>query len=225
MCDEDIREMEASLEELLNNAISMHFPSTHLPDLDSKWLFLKENNPSIKSRVYDLIKYFHSVNKFANSEKVEACVNQMLGINWLVDKAQLRLDDNQNERLLPLHQEAYGQINIESVNLWAPFLPTGPKSGGLAVIPGSHLMGELPHKFYPDMGNSHGVQESSVDTLKCQILDTKLGDAVIFHSLLIHGSTQNNTNKIRKTFVARYNGLNSIPYISDLDNPLYIPQK
>ena len=44
--NDDIKEMELSLNELLNEAMSIHFPSTNIVELDSKWLFFKEKKPT-----------------------------------------------------------------------------------------------------------------------------------------------------------------------------------
>lgn len=222
--EKDKFEIESSVEGLINDVMKKHCPSVNLPDIDSKWTYLAKNFPELKSRIYDLTKYLFAIARFSTSAAIQDYISQLLGKNYLMDKAQIRFDDNQNARLLPLHQEGYGQFSFDSINIWTPLIPTGIGNGGLAVIPSSHLQGELPHKFYSDNGNAHGVQEEFIKASEVKVINTDFGDAIIFHSLLVHGSTENNSCQIRKTFVARFSSIKNLPYLSDLMHPLFIPQ-
>lgn len=223
--DEELKLIEDAIEEILDEALEMH--QVYLPKnktLDDKWLYLKKNYPQLKSRTYDLIKHLNQTINLSTSQKIHQYIYLFLGNNYLIDKPQIRFDDNEGDRLLPMHQEVYGQLNYTSINVWIPFMDTKNDRGGLAVIPGSHKLGPLPHQFFADMNNSHGVKPEYLPKDPIIVMDIKAGDALFFDSCLIHGSTQNKSNEIRKTFVARYNKISGIPYLQNYDNEMYIPQ-
>lgn len=222
---EEIATIEEAIEKILDQALLIRKADlSHTSSLDEKWIFLKKNYPKIKSHAYDLIKHLNQVLSLSTSQKMYQYISPILGSNFLIDKPQIRFDDGDDDRLLPMHQEVYGQINYASMNVWIPFMDTEKGRGGLAVIPGSHKLGLLPHQFYGDMNNSHGVRPEFLSDDRITVMKINAGDALFFDSYLIHGSTPNKSELIRKTFVSRFNKIEGTPYLSDGDVEMFIAQ-
>ena len=94
------------------------------------------------------------------------------------------------------------------------------------VIDQSHKMGMLKHKFYFDKTNKyHGVDKKLLSKHKVRYLNLNSGDVVLFDPYLVHGTGKNYTNKIRWTFVARFNSISGIEYLKNEKAPLRIKQK
>lgn len=199
----------------------------HLPltSVDENYLLLKKVSPELKAHAYDLIKYLNSLHMIARTGRAMNAVMELSGGPLLVDGVQVRIDDPSDDRFLPLHQEVYGQISYDCFNLWVPLVPVTPKNGALRILPGSHKLGELKHRFFAEFKNAHGLVEGQIDESKIIALSLDAGDAVLFHPLLVHGSSSNHSDSIRWTMVARYNPVQRIPYLENAKHSLYIEQK
>lgn len=194
--------------------------------LDEKYLFLQKKNNILKSRSYDLSKYDPSIYKFSTNYKLEKILKNYFKEKYFIDLPQIRVDDISNSYMLPLHQEIYGQLSSSLLTLWAPLTKVSKKNGTLAVIKGSHNNGLLKHQYYKINKNKyHGVKKNLLKGKKITYLNLLPGDIVLFHPLLVHGTGKNYTNKIRWTFVARYNGISGIEYLNNNNHPLRIEQK
>jgi ectoine hydroxylase-related dioxygenase (phytanoyl-CoA dioxygenase family) len=147
----------------------------------------------------------------------------ILGKNILLDFTQVRIDDSQNDRLLPFHQEMFGQMSRTCLTAWAALRDVTVEGGALRILPGSHKKGFVPHRFYPEFNNYHGVAET-VPADKVIHLTASAGDIVVFHPLLFHASSPNQLDQIRWTFITRYNPIAELPYLEDENAPKHIPQ-
>ena len=99
------------------------------------------------------------------------------------------------------------------------------RNGAMRVIPGSHVAGALPHRFFGEQNGYHGVREEFLADREVVRVDVRKGDAVVFHPLLIHGSSPNRSDTIRWTFITRYNSTREIPYLGSDAAPLRIEQR
>lgn len=194
--------------------------------IDEKYNLLNKLNNNLKSKSYDLSKFHPSLFRLATDRRIEKLINLIFGEIFFLDYPQIRADDNKNSFLLPMHQEIFGQMSKSLVTLWCPLTNVSKYNGTLNLIPGSHKDGVLKHTFYKVNGKKyHGVQKRLFDEKKIISLKLKAGDAVLFDPYLIHGSGKNNSNKIRWTFVSRYNAISGIEYLNKKNSPLRIPQK
>jgi len=85
-------------------------------------------------------------------------------------------------RTTPPHQDAQ---YIKADRLWTVWIPLGdcpPALGGLALLPGSHLRGLLPH-------GERGVTEPPADGWVTA--HYRAGDALIFQRLTVHRALEN----------------------------------
>jgi ectoine hydroxylase-related dioxygenase (phytanoyl-CoA dioxygenase family) len=107
------------------------------------------------------------------------------------------------------HQDStyWGLSKPDIVTAWVAFTPSTVQSGCLRVIPGSHLLDQLPHgdTFAADNMLSRG-QEVSVAVDEREAVDVVLqpGEMSLHHVRLIHGSEPNRSDHRRIGFAIRY---------------------
>ncbi len=87
------------------------------------------------------------------------------------------------------------------------------ENGCLQVIRGSHKMGRIEHGFAGEQvgANMHYV-ELALKTLDLEYVEIKAGDALFFHSNLLHRSEANLSDKARWSLISCYNRSRNIPY-------------
>ncbi|TAN21707.1 MAG: phytanoyl-CoA dioxygenase family protein [Chitinophagaceae bacterium] len=87
------------------------------------------------------------------------------------------------------------------------------ENGCLQVIKGSHKMGRVEHGL---SGEQTGASEHYVDlalkTMDLVYVELKAGDALLFHSNLLHRSNANLSNKPRWSLISCYNRSSNAPY-------------
>jgi phytanoyl-CoA hydroxylase len=108
----------------------------------------------------------------------------------------------------PMHQDLrYFRIGPPEgiVGVWTAILPAKRESGCLAVIPGSHRQGLLPHDDpdweYVNRG-FHGIQD--IDRSRRVHVEMEPGDTLLFHPLLVHGSGRNRGDDFRRAISAHF---------------------
>jgi hypothetical protein len=136
-------------------------------------------------------------------------VEGVLGPNllcWASDFFSKSPDDGMR---VTWHQDStyWGLSKPDIVTAWVAFTPSSVESGCLRVVPGSHLMDQLPHgdTFAADNMLSRG-QEISVKVDERDAVDVLLqpGEMSLHHVRLIHGSEPNRAAHRRIGFAIRY---------------------
>ena len=108
----------------------------------------------------------------------------------------------------PLHQDLrYFALRPSDgmVGTWTAIAPVNRANGCLAVIPGSHRLGYLPHEE-PDWEflNQGFVGVADVNVEERVHVDMEPGDTLLFHPLLIHGSGRNRSAGCRRAISVHY---------------------
>jgi phytanoyl-CoA hydroxylase len=108
----------------------------------------------------------------------------------------------------PLHQDLlyFGfRPGDAVVGTWTALEPVTRANGCLAVLPGSHR-GELsPHEIPGwDYVNYGFLGVKGVDGADRVHVEMEPGDTLFFHSLLVHGSGHNRTDRFRRAISAHY---------------------
>jgi ectoine hydroxylase-related dioxygenase (phytanoyl-CoA dioxygenase family) len=86
-------------------------------------------------------------------------------------------------------------------------------NGCLQVIKGSHKMGRIEHGFAGEqVGASQHYVDLSLKTMELIYVELKAGDALFFHSNILHRSEANLSDKPRWSLISVYNRANNIPY-------------
>jgi len=221
-----ILKLKKSYEKSLDYCLRLKDYNYRSLNLDQKYLFLEKVNPNLKSRSYDISKFHPSMyHEVLKNKKFLKILKEILSEEYFIDYPQIRADDMSNSRMLPMHQELYGQLSHNLITLWLPLTDVSKKNGTICIIKKSHTLGPLKHRFYYLNGSPyHGVEKKFIKNKNFSYLNIKAGDAVLFGPNLIHGTSKNNSNKIRWTYVARFNGISGISYLKNKKSSLRISQ-
>jgi phytanoyl-CoA hydroxylase len=87
------------------------------------------------------------------------------------------------------------------------------QNGCLQVIKGSHKMGRIEHGFAGEqVGASQHYVDLALKTMELVYVEIQPGDALFFHSNLLHRSEANLSDKPRWSLISCYNRSSNIPY-------------
>ena len=204
-----------------------------LNNIDQKYLYLKKKNPKLKSHFYDLTRCCDSLISLAGSKKLLKYAKLFSNSKTVfVEGWQVRTD-HRNERLnLPEHQEL-NQLSKDVFTCWIPLVNVEKKSGGLYFRPKTHKLGHVKYKNANLSATAAGKKRTKIlkkffnqpELKKFKSIDAKLkaGDAVMFHTFLFHGTHPNLSNRIRWSYITRYNSIKNNPYLKDKHAPFRIP--
>jgi ectoine hydroxylase len=100
--------------------------------------------------------------------------------------------------------------------------PSTRENGCLEVLKGSHLLGRLDHGTVGgQMGADMERVEQAMKVLEHVHVEQEPGDALFFHSNLLHTSGQNKSEKSRNVLLCCYNAARNSPYRDGL-HPNYV---
>ena len=102
-----------------------------------------------------------------------------------------------------MHQDSpYWPIEPMALwSCWMPFEPATEENGCMTAIPGSHLRGPLPHVSVTD---DYVVPEEHYDRGDVVSLPMAPGDGLLFHSLLLHETSENRSESARRAITMSY---------------------
>jgi ectoine hydroxylase-related dioxygenase (phytanoyl-CoA dioxygenase family) len=87
------------------------------------------------------------------------------------------------------------------------------ENGCLQVIKGSHKMGRIEHGFAGDqVGASQHFVDLALKMMEHIYVELQPGDALFFHSNLLHRSEANTSQNSRWSLISVYNRADNIPY-------------
>lgn len=87
------------------------------------------------------------------------------------------------------------------------------ENGCLQVIKGSHKMGRIEHGFAGEqVGASQLYVDLALKTMELMYVELMPGDALFFHSNLLHRSEANLSNNSRWSLISVYNRNSNVPY-------------
>lgn len=102
------------------------------------------------------------------------------------------------------------------------------KNGCLSVLPGTHKLGRLNHVNLAQSSDS-GVDEERLQEILKRFpvveIELEVGDAVLFHANLLHGSADNTSAEARVTLLGCYNTKHNSPYRTSSGHPYFSNQK
>ena len=99
----------------------------------------------------------------------------------------------------PWHQDMpYWKGNSKKCSVWISLDKVTKKSGSMCYIPGSHK------RIYPHVKTKSYLVVKSVDESKKASVETNIGDVLIHHSMIIHGSEENTLKKNRYALIFTY---------------------
>lgn len=102
----------------------------------------------------------------------------------------------------PYHQDsAYWPIEpMDLCSAWIALDDAMPENGCMRVLPGSHRHGLIEHKHLRDFQ----VDESQLDLSNEVAVPLHRGGVLLFHSLLLHATSDNLSDKPRRAMIVSY---------------------
>jgi hypothetical protein len=164
----------------------------------------------------------------ARSERVVRRMEQLLGDEVYHYHSKMILKDPKVGGAWEWHQD-YGywyQNGVLSPDLASVMIAVDPATqlnGCLQVIPGSHRLGRIDHGLTGDQAGADS-ERMAVILQRFPVVHCALnpGDALFFHSNLLHRSDQNKSDQPRWTLICCYNAKSNDPY-KDSHHPRYTP--
>jgi ectoine hydroxylase-related dioxygenase (phytanoyl-CoA dioxygenase family) len=157
--------------------------------------------------VYDEIQRLEAFHAVPHDPTVRRCMTALLGETAFphpLSIARLVFPDNM-KWTTPPHQDYPNNQGTEA--LYACWMPLGDcpaDLGSLSILRGSHRFGVAPMEFSLGAGNRRAKLEARFEQSDWVGGDFALGDTIIFHSLTVHRSLPNTTDRMRLSVDYRF---------------------
>jgi phytanoyl-CoA hydroxylase len=183
-------------------------------------LFLSEKKDALSGRDINLVDgQVNSVHclhqsdnyftQFANSAEVKDLAAYFLEETSEFRGAELFAKPAKVGMASPFHQDDYYWCvqGHNALTFWVALDECNEENGGLTYFRGSHKLGLLPHQDSNAPGSSQMIADSqllkSLEREK-MCIPVKPGDCLIHHSLTIHGSAPNTSERSRRGFTMQF---------------------
>lgn len=167
--------------------------------------------------LYQAVRKLPSVYSLITAPRVWAVMRQLMTTRLpgiYPNGTGVRMDHpDEDTYLSPWHQEyPYNLTSDNAVTLWLPLVDVDDRNGCLLLAPGSQQLGALPVRVHDALNTRRNANE----TMDIVDLDAALvrhpavsgpaaaGDALVFHTFLLHRSQPNRSTATRWTLQARY---------------------
>lgn len=158
-------------------------------------------------QVYDEIQKLEAFHALPHQLPVLNIFQKLLGNTAFphpLSIARIVFPDN-DEWSTPLHQDYPNNQGTEDLYAcWIPLADCPQENGSLSVLEGSHKFGVLPLEFALGAGHRRAVLDTPLKNLEWVGGDFELGDLIIFHSLTVHRSLHNSSDRIRLSVDYRF---------------------
>jgi len=179
----------------------------------------KIKNPNMHLTKDKKINTIHNINtyvkkgpiiKLSKSKKILSIVNKILDEKSNVRNIEFFFKPKKTGMKSPFHQDNYywNIANKKALNVWIACSPSSNKNGGVCYIEGTHKNGLLKHTISYNAGSSQKIPEKTLHKIKLKKSYPNLlpGDCIFHHCEVVHGSSQNKSNKDRVGLVISYKG-------------------
>ena len=110
---------------------------------------------------------------------------------------------NKNEFLFP----------DQMISVMVAITEANKANGCMQIIRGSHKMGRVEHGFAGEqVGASQHYVDLALKTMELEYVEIQAGDALLFHSNLLHRSEANLSSNARWSLISCYNRSENVPY-------------
>ena len=183
--------------------------------LDDAYEQLCNFDRSLGGAIYDHAKGLPEFHSLIASAEMQAVIRKLIDrpvIQVAHSQCVFRIDRSKEDKYgFGWHQDYwYNCLTANAITAWIPLTDVDQTMGPLEVVPGSHLT--LLPVIVQDRENSNGnmarvfkMPEHTIINEECiSKIPMRAGDALFFHSHLIHRSGRNRSNKSRWTIQYRY---------------------
>ncbi|HET7559439.1 MAG TPA: phytanoyl-CoA dioxygenase family protein [Limnochordia bacterium] len=156
-------------------------------------------------------------------DNVVGIIEQILGPDLKLFRNSLLLKPPGVGSAKGAHQDSpYWPIEpMELCSLWFAIDDATPENGCMAVIPGGHKVGALPHVPVTD---DYVIADGHYDPEQLVLAPIKAGGGLFFHSLLPHYTAPNTSDRWRRAIALSYMSAQST-YTGKGESPVYFPIK
>jgi ectoine hydroxylase-related dioxygenase (phytanoyl-CoA dioxygenase family) len=200
----------AGIDDLLSKFLSLAsemagltYSDAHGADLAARF----HADHDLQSKVYDAVRKPAWLVEFSQTAALVAAARSIVGREiGLFRKIPFRIDVPQEIKELAVwHQDHfYVKGSLDVVTVWIPMQDTTFLNGCLAVMPGSHKLGPVEHdatvlqkRHFPSAHLDRAIR----------LVEINKGDALFFHSCLLHSGNLNLSEAVRYSLQARYTPL------------------
>ncbi len=134
--------------------------------------------------------------------KVLDAVESIIGPNILIYHLTSWLKEPNDPSHVSWHQDGtyFGLAPAEQITAWIALTNSTPEMGCIRLLPGSHAIGQQPHKETSIPGNllSRGQTiERRLDYDNCVLMPLRAGQVSLHHTHIVHCSEPNRTDRRR----------------------------
>lgn len=149
------------------------------------------------------------INELIRDPRILDAVEDILGPNILAWGSNFFIKDPRDDAYISWHQDStyWGLSHPDVMTTWIALSDVTPENGAMRMLPGSHLLDQLPHK---DTFAEHNLltrgQEVQLDVDESKTVDVPLkpGEMSLHHVRTVHASNPNATDTRRIGLAIRY---------------------
>ena len=142
------------------------------------------------------------IKKFSNNKKITQITKKLLNTNlFKLRQAVYFAKPKKTGLAAPEHQDNFfwNLSNGNAITVWIALTNSNHKNGGIYYFNSFHKYGILDHKKSFMKGTSQTIKSKNFLKKFLKVCPSlKRGDALIHHSLIVHGSKENKSNFSRR---------------------------
>jgi len=152
---------------------------------------------------------FTWINELIRDARILDAVEDILGPNILAWGTNFFIKDPRDDAFISWHQDStyWGLSHPDVSTAWIALSDVTPENGAMRMLPGSHLLDQLPHVDTFDENNllTRGQEvQLEVDESKVVDVPLKAGEMSLHHVRTAHASNPNATDTRRIGLAIRY---------------------
>lgn len=152
---------------------------------------------------------FKFLSDVVHMQPIVDAIEDLYGPDLLCWNTNFFIKEAHTPAFVSWHQDStyWGLSSPDVVTAWVAFSESNEASGAMSVIPGTHLMDQVPHRDTFNDNNllTRGQEVAvNVDESRAVRLDLRPGEMSLHHVRIVHGSPPNNSAGRRIGFAIRY---------------------
>lgn len=152
---------------------------------------------------------FPWLNELVRSDAVVDAIEDLYGENLLVWASSFFIKNGRDPAYVSWHQDStyWGLSKPDVVTAWVALSESSRENGAMQVIPGTHLLDQMPHRDTFSENNllTRGQEVAvEVDGSKAVSIELEPGEMSLHHVRIVHGSPPNDSPNRRIGYAIRY---------------------
>ena len=157
--------------------------------------------PGMFRKIQGAVFHVPPVREVFTSKKMIDCMEDVMGPSIHYHSSKVMFKPAHGGAAKPWHQDAayWKEYEPNQVTVWIALDDATEENGCVWGIPGSHKLGLIPH-----VAKELQIEESRIDARKAVPVPVRSGGLLIFHSLVLHMSKKNTSDKNRWAIICDY---------------------